>query len=397
MIHRESGQKLGKARRAAIIASFALAALLAGPPARAAADPAQQNAEQLAKLRSRIQDLQQSLDQDKGRQDTLRNQLEVSEQRYAALVGQLKGLKRQINEQDKARRKTEAQKAEAESQLARHRHALARQIRSAYVIGERGNAKLLLNQDRSQKLARVSSYYDYLARARVARMATIAEQVNKLEAISEALKQQTAALEATRTQQQNTLLALDSARGEREQAMSAIDTRIAGELGELKHLQTDEKELSHLIEQLRSALSDLPADMGSKPFASFKGKLPWPLRGKLLARFGEPKAGGRLKWNGMWISGNEGDPVHAIARGRVAYVGWMHAYGLIAVLEHEGGYYSLYGHNQNVSVAIGDWVQVGDVIASCGVTGGHEQAGVYFELRKGTDPVNPRPWLRTKG
>lgn len=370
--------------------------LLAAFPAFGA-DSAQQNAENLAKLRSRIQSLQQSLDEDKSRQDELRNQLEDAERRYAELAGSLKDLKRQIREQTAAARKTEAQKHEAEGLLEKHRHALGQQIRAAYVIGERASTKLLLNQDRAQKLARVSTYYDYLNRARVARMEAIAGQVRKLAAISEALKAQTASLEATRAQQQRTLQALEGVRGEREAAMNAIGSRIAGEEGELKHLQADERELSHLMEQLRNALSDLPADMGSKPFATFKGKLPWPLKGKLLARFGEPKAGGRLKWNGLWIAGAEGEPVRAVAKGRVAYVGWMHAYGLIAVLEHEGGYYSLYGHNETVSVAVGDQVQVGDSIASVGATGGHEKTGLYFELRKGTDPVNPKPWLRTKG
>lgn len=387
-------EKVNKLIHLAIIAL--LAAALPGP-ARPAADTVQQNAEQLAKLRSRIQELQQSLDADKGKQDELRSQLEDSERRYADLQGTLKGLRRQIGEQEKVRRRTEAQKKEAEELLAKHRHALSRSLRASYVIGERGSAKLLLNQDRTERLARVQTYYDYLARARVERMKVIEEQVKKLAALAETLKQQTSSLEATRNQQQNTLLALEAVRGQRQQAMDALGNRIAGEEGELKHLQADEKELSHLIEQLRDALSDLPADMGSKPFASFKGKLPWPLKGKLLARFGDPKAGGRLKWNGLWIAGNEGDAVHAVARGRVAYVGWMHAYGLIAVLEHEGGYYSLYGHNETVAVAVGDWVQVGDTIAAVGATGGHEKSGLYFELRKGTDPVNPRPWLRTKG
>ena len=78
----------------------------------------------------------------------------------------------------------------------------------------------------------------------------------------------------------------------------------------------------------------------------------------------------------------------------MAYTGWMHRYGLIAVLEHEGGYYSLYGHNKSVAVGVGDWVQPGDVLASVGATGGHDKNGLYFELRKGTDPINPAPWLK---
>ncbi len=63
------------------------------------------------------------------------------------------------------------------------------------------------------------------------------------------------------------------------------------------------------------------------------------------------------------------------------------------LVEHEGGYYSLYGHSQGARVAVGDSVKAGQVVATAGSTGGHDQAGVYFELRKGTEPINPKLWL----
>lgn len=274
---------------------------------------------------------------------------------------------------------------------------LARQVRAAYVIGQRGQAKLVLNQDKSQKLTRVMTYYDYLNRARVERIGKILEHARKLEALVARAKQQTADLEATRARHQGTLTALEAVRDERQEMVRMLGDRIAGEEDELKQLRADERELGRLIKELGTALRDIPANLGTKPFAKLKGRLPWPIRGKLLARYGDPKAGGRLKWNGLWIAGSEGDAVKAVARGRVAYVGWMHAYGLIVVLEHEGGYYSLYGHNQNVAVSIGDWVQTGDTLSTVGATGGHEKNGLYFELRKGTDAVNPRLWFKAKG
>jgi septal ring factor EnvC (AmiA/AmiB activator) len=352
------------------------------------------NAEQLEKLRSRIQAVQESLDEDRSRQDELRAQLEDSERRFSALAGELKGLRKQIASQTAQRRKTELQRQQAEAQIARHRTVLARQVRAAYVIGQRGQTKLVLNQDGSQRLSRVMTYYDYLNRARVERIGRIQEQVAALADVVAQLQQETAELEATRARHQGTLTALEAVRAERQETVHALATRIKGEEDELKQLQSDERQLTRLLDELRTALADIPANLGKRPFASLRGRLPWPLRGKLLARYGQPKAAGRLKWNGLWIAGSEGDAVKAVARGRVAYVGWMHAYGLIAVLEHEGGYYSLYGHNQGVSVSVGDWVQPGDVIATVGATGGHESSGLYFELRKGTDAVNPRLWLR---
>lgn len=374
--------------RAAIIAVLLLAAAGAG----ARDDPA--TAEQLDQLRARIAALQQALEQDRSQHDELRLQLEDSERRFMTLTVDLAALRKQIAEQSALRRRTELQRRETEVALRKQRTGLARQLRAAYVIGQRGQAKLVLNQDRSAQLTRVMTYYDYLNRARVERIGKIQEQARTLDELVARVRQQTADLEATRGRHQGALTALEAVRDERQEMVRMLGQRISGEEDELRQLKADERELSRLIKELGTALRDIPANLGAQPFAKLKGKLPWPVRGKLLARYGDPKAGGRLKWNGLWIAGSEGEAVKAVARGRVAYVGWMHAYGLIVVLEHEGGYYSLYGHNQNVAASIGDWVQSGDVISRVGATGGHDKTGLYFELRKGTAAINPRLWFR---
>ena len=391
-----SGGEDGRRDGARIIAARTGAFLLAGAVALAAgaAEP-QPSAEQLEKLRARIQSLEQSLESDRSRRDALRAQLEDSERRYTELSATLGGLREQIAEQAARRKRTDQQRREAEATLQRHKRALSRQVRASYVIGQRGQAKLALNQDGGQRLTRVMTYYDYLNRARARQIESILDQVQALAALAEKLRAETAALDLTRSRHEGTLAALEALRAERQGMVEQLRQRIAGGEEELHQLQADEKQLTRLLRELRKTLADVPADLGTKPFARLRGSLPWPLKGRLLAQYGEPKSGaGRIKWNGLWIAGPEGASVKAVAPGRVAYTGWMHRYGLIVVLEHEGGYYSLYGHTQSVAVEIGDWVQPGDVVASVGATGGHDRNGLYFELRKGTDAINPAPWLK---
>ncbi|HKY95294.1 MAG TPA: peptidoglycan DD-metalloendopeptidase family protein, partial [Kiloniellales bacterium] len=282
---------------------------------------------------------------------------------------------------------------EAQAQLNRHKESLARQVRASYMIGQRGQTKLALNQDGGQRVSRVMTYYDYLNRARARLIEGILDQVQALAALAEQLRRETAELDETRGRHEGTLATLEALRGEREGMVERLRRRIAGGEEELNQLQADERHLTRLLREVRKTLADIPAQLGGPPFAKLRGKLPWPLKGRLLAQYGQPKSG-RIKWNGLWISGPEGASVKAVAAGRVAYTGWMHRYGLIVVLEHEGAYYSLYGHAQSVDVAVGDWVQPGDVIAAVGATGGHDRNGLYFELRKGTDPVNPAAWFR---
>jgi septal ring factor EnvC (AmiA/AmiB activator) len=385
----------GRRSGARIIAARAGAFLLGCAAAAAGADDRlQNNAEQLEKLRGRIEALEQSLETDRSRRDELREQIESAERRYAELGATLDGLRRQIAEQTARRRRTEQQRREADATLQRHKQALARQVRASYVIGQRGATKLALNQDGGQRLSRVMTYYDYLNRARARHIETILDQVQALAALSDRLREETAELDVTRSRHEGTLAALEALRTEREAMVRTLRERIAGGEEELHQLQADERQLTRLLRELRKTLADIPALPGGPPFAKLRGKLPWPIKGRLLAQYGEPKSGaGRIKWNGLWIAGPEGASVKAVAGGRVAYTGWMHRYGLIVVLEHQGGYYSLYGHTQSVAVTVGDWVQAGDPVASVGATGGHDRNGLYFEVRKGTVPLNPGPWL----
>ena len=201
-------------------------------------------------------------------------------------------------------------------------------------------------------------------------------------------------LRGLQAQRKQALSDIESDRAQRRQAMNQLQNRLAGESEELKRLQGNEKQLQNLLESLKRALANAPPpSSSSKPFTGKHGSMQWPLRGEILANYGDSKAGGRLQWKGIWIAAAEGAPVQACASGRVAYVGWLSSFGLIVVIEHERGLFTLYGHNASVGKAVGDSVNAGDVIAAAGNTGGYEQTGLYFEVRKGTEPMDPRGWL----
>lgn len=354
------------------------------------------SAAELEQVRARIASLNEALAQDKSRQDDVRQSLQQAELRISDAVSRLRELDQNIRAQDRKVASTRAERNQAQKGLDAQKEALGQQVRSAYLVGQQARTKLLLNQEDPAALSRVMTYYDFLNRARTERIYNINAQIEFLRAIETRLQQEVEELAALRARQEAQLAQLEAGRAERELAMERIEQRIRAQGSQLKQLAADEAALNKLIASLRDLLADIPADLGDeRPFGRQKGRLPWPHRGNLLADYGAPKSGGKLRWNGVWIAGEAGSPVRAVARGRVAYVGWMHRYGLIVVLEHPGGYYTLYGHNQAVHKSVGEWVQPGEMLASLGDTGGHERAGLYFEIRKGTDPINPRPWLRS--
>ncbi len=349
----------------------------------------------LKKVQTRIEALNQRVNSERGKQDSLREELEGTEKQIADTSNRLKEISGLISAQQRKIRASQEDQTRAENRLAEQKKALAQQIRAAYLIGERGQIRLLLNQDNAQKMDRVSAYYDYLNRARANYAENIRNQLDKIAALQDKAAQQNGELLKLKDKQQKTLSALEAKRSSRGQTIREISARINSDLDEIKQLKANERSIQALLQSLHDTLSDIPLDVvrDAKPFPKMKGKLPWPIRGKLLASFGEAKAGGHLTWNGYWIDAPTGAPVRAVANGRVAYVGWMQRYGLIIIIEHEGGYFSLYGHNDSVDLAGGEAVRMGQTIAKAGSTGGYEQAGVYFEIRKGTQPVNPKLWL----
>ena len=372
--------------------------LAAGVPAQESKPPDKQTEKQseqeLARVRARLQALRDRLEQDRGRKDELSVQLEQTEKQITQTQQQLRELREQIGAQQKRVEATRADKAAAQGALDRQRQALGRQMRAAYVIGQSGQLKLLLNQEDVQKVGRVLAYYDYLNKARGARIQSIFGNLDSMRLIEERLRAALDALTELRTEHEEALALLEKTREERARTVQRLSERIVDELDELKELEGSERRIQDLIENLHDVLADIPANLGSdKPFAQQRGKLPWPLRGELLASYGQSKAGGKFIWRGLWIEAAEGAPVKAVARGRIAYAGWMQRYGLIVILEHENGYYTLYGHLQRVPRSEGEWINPGETLALAGNTGGYEQSGVYFEVRKGREPVNPNEWL----
>src|SRR6202012_4553842 len=159
----------------------------------------------------------------------------------------------------------------------------------------------------------------------------------------------------------------------------------------LERLQGQQEALAALLRDLNRAIEPLPGVVNGA-FGTLRGRLAWPVRGRLAARFGQVRAGG-LKWDGMLIDTQRGADVRAVYRGRVIYADWLPGLGLLTIIDHGEGYLSLYGHNDRLFKAVGDRVSAGDVIAASGDSGGSSRPQLYFEIRKGGRPIDPVPWF----
>ncbi|MGH8530119.1 MAG: murein hydrolase activator EnvC family protein [Nevskiales bacterium] len=372
--------------------------LVVAVAAAAAADyraKLKQSEQDLLTIRNRIQAVMQELTEDRAEQDVLERELRATEERLTEISTELRNLRKQIKTKEGEAAAREAERDRADRSLKEQTGALRQQVRASFMIGRQQKAKLLLNQEDPALLGRLLAYYDYLNQARSRRITTIQQEIGLLQAAEQALASELGQLQKLQQDQQSRLGQLENVRGERNRKLGEVERRIASQDVTLRQLQREEQSVQGLLEALKRQLEDIPAEFGSAVrFGKARGKLPWPAKGPLIVSYGQRKAGTNLVWNGIWIKAKHGTPVRAVANGRVVYVGWMHKYGLIVILQHEDGYYTLYGHNQEALVAVGHQIRGGQMIAAVGDSGGHRDPGLYFEIRRGRTAQNPNQWLK---
>jgi len=165
-----------------------------------------------------------------------------------------------------------------------------------------------------------------------------------------------------------------------------------------KALAKQEKALFNLLNGLQEAL--LRSDKIAKHVSirKHKGRLPWPLKGKVVAKFGSRQNAQSAKLLGVQIAPfstkKGGKQVKVMADGQVRYADWFGGFGLMMVVEYGHGIIGVYAHNDALYKQVGDWVEAGDVVAEAGSTGWIEKTRLYFELRDNGKAVNPARWCR---
>jgi len=348
--------------------------------------------QELEEVRERISELKRSMDQSATSRDRLTGELRTAEVEISEKRIRLKELERERNYSISKIEKLDAQVSAREAELEHESHELASQVRAAYMNGSQERIKLLLNQRDPATLGRLITYYRYLNDYRAGNIETVSAYLRELAELRGKVAAEEARLANLAKQRYAELTKLNTAQEKRRQLLVSLRGRMADEGREIEQLAAQEKDLSQLIAELSSILSDYPISSES-PFSEHKGRLTWPVAGSLVHDFGQPRVTDRLKWNGVVLAAPRGREVRSIYHGRVVFSDWLAGLGLLVIVEHGEGYMTLYGYNDTTLKNTGDWVAPGDVIATVGDSGGQARTALYFEIRRGTRPLNPRKWV----
>ncbi len=380
---------------AALVSALGLALVL---PAAQPADAAKAEA-QLKRVTEELQRLQRQQQRDTVEKDRRARALRDSEREVAKVRGELTRLRAERAERAAIRKHLETEKAQREAERRRIEDDLSGQLRAAYMMGRNEPLKLLLNQRNPAEVGRNLTYYGYLGRLRVGQMDELAENIARIDELAAKIEAEDAQLAALEQQEKQRVAELDKALNQRSQALARIEKELGTRQKQLEARRRERKELNDLIEKLRQATRSLPYDPRA-PFANTRGRLSWPVNGKIIVTYGASKPGDQ-KSDGVEIETVRGSPVRAIHEGRVIHSDYSSGRGLLVIIDHGNRYWSLYGHLDELHVEVGRQVAAGDSLGTAGVSGGRKDPGLYFQIRhaaRASDsyvPVDPRPWFRT--
>lgn len=279
--------------------------------------------------------------------------------------------------------------------LTTQREALARLVRAAYAAGRHEQLKLLLAQDQAGSIARTLAYHRHLQQQRAAQVRVVLDELAALASLTDEVRAKQAAVAAAADAARAAVAGLEAEREARRRALAAIEVEFAGREARIAALGRDQRAVETLLAELRNAIADIPRQLeDDRPFEQRRGALPLPVEGgQVRERFGAAIPGGQRS-DGVRFAIARGAPVRAVAPGRVAYADWLRGFGLLLILDHGGGWMTLYANGDRLERGVGEWVRAGEVVARAGSSGGASESAVYFELRRNGQPVDPRGWWR---
>src|SRR5207342_1041512 len=385
-------------RMSARVPAIAFALLLAAlaVPAVAQDAPVKSRGETERKLETVKRELKQvaaERRQIEGQRGDVSRQLRTADEKVGHSNRVLRETETRLMRDQQSLAQLQQQRAALQGTLGTRREDLARLLRATYAQGEAAPLQALLSQDRVADASRVLTYQRYVQSDRARRIAELGSQLQEIDALEAAIVARQDELARTRKQQRQQLGQLELDRKSRAALLVQLEEKYQDRREREQALGRDAKGLEQLLAQLRAAAAraeserraaaakaarDAKRNAGNTNHVAPRppvvamapklqvGGLGWPLSGSLLAGFG----------------------------GTVVYAEWMTGYGLLLIIDHGGGYMSLYAHNDSLLKDVGTPVKRGDAVATVGSSGGHGRPALYFELRRNGQPVNPSTWLR---
>ena len=368
------------------------------------ADPTIIIKDEISQERLRLEQLNKEIEE-------TRKKAQRVEKKHGSVLKTIEKLDRQLYDQKKEHTRVNQRIKEKDQELARlikeikelgkdirtRQSSISARLRVLYMEGRTGYLKSLFEADSFTDAAQRMDYISWVAQREHQLVRKFQEDLSNLNLLND---QQTKAREELLHLQGETQQSINKISGlkrKKRTVLVNLSKEKESHTRMVEDLQRSAEQVDNLLKELDQRFQLAQSRMRQPP-----GRLPslgsllWPVEGKVISYFGRqkhPTFDTFVNKKGIEIQAREGSPIHSVSSGKVVYADWLKGYGLVVIIDHTNGFYSLYAHASKLLVVEGNSVTNGQIIGETGETGVTEEDTLYFELRKGTTPIDPLKWL----
>lgn len=385
--------------------------------ALAVGSPAAANAQSAREIQQRIRESQQTLQEIREERRGLQDQLERMQARAYSLSEELQNLERQrqttgrlVNELDRQLSGLGAQVDQVTQDLVLAENALAekeavsrRRLVDIYKRGPLHSVQVLLAAESFGDLLSRYKYLFLISRQDRQLAHQLQDLRNRVAASRSDIVQIQRQIGRRRDERTDELRRYLTLQQQRQRSLSQARRQVQSTQTQLASLSDEERRIANLLASLEAERAAAEARAGGARAGSISdadlGRLDWPVTGSLAYRFGPTAAsgGGRIRWDGIGIRATPGTEVVAVRGGRVVSAEPLGTYRTTVILDHGGGYYTLYAFLRDAAVVKGQEVTTGQAIGRVGEAADDQGARLHFEIRgPGSLPLDPLTWLRRR-
>ncbi len=396
----------GRAGAGRFLRFTALCLLLSGwwgpPPVVEAQEPsAAQLRLDLDRLRSQISSMEERLAAIGDRRESLIDEFEAVDLQLALSRRQLDVVQVRLLVLFQQSQEQQAEVDRLNEELVAARENLSDRVVAMYRMGPLSYSRFLLAADDAEEILSNYQLVNRLATQDRSLVVSIDRRLREHEAAVEMLADTTEQLTETRAEETLAIRRLTSQQLERQRLIRDIDVEAAAGRRALARQEESAAVMEDLLVEVGDTPVAAPTTEERPTFAAARGSLPWPAPGTVTETFGRkvhPVYGTVTLFKGIEIAAEEGGPVLAVFPGRVSFADWFPgaSYGQVVIVGHGNGFVTIYGHLDELRVRTGDWVDAGAEVGTVGETGSLIGPSLYFEIREGSEAINPAQWLQRR-
>jgi septal ring factor EnvC (AmiA/AmiB activator) len=351
--------------------------------------------EEYKKIQKEIGEHKKKLKKAERREYSVLADLEKTNRQLSRVETELRKYRRRLTDIESNILKVEAEIAMSKKNIEKRKEWIKRKLRAMQKYGHTSNIVMLfLSTDDISQLMRKVKFLQRIAVYENRILDNYKEDMKDLCEKEKELLNLKAELIKNKEKVREEEISLARSKRNKELLLASVKKEKYSYTKMLEELKATSKKILKVIRE-----SEETDTFSAKGFSKLKGKLPWPVKGKVVIPYGsqkDPQFNTPVFKSGAYIQPGDDSLAKAVYKGKVVFAEWFKGYGQLVIISHGEGYHTLYGSLSEIFTKVGDIIEVKQIIGRVGNSGILNVSGLYFELRYKGKPLDPLQWLEKR-